>query len=104
MTRSVRFRAEPVQCSGAGCVSRACTRDGAAPAYVRRMLVNEFLLLRRKWARVGPTGEIELINDRPDHATIHADRQARWPLPWPDGVGNTTRLPRPPAGRPRRGR
>jgi RNA polymerase sigma-70 factor (sigma-E family) len=44
--------------------------------YVRRMLVNEFLSWRRKWARVVPTAEIEFVDDAPDHATAHADRQA----------------------------
>jgi len=55
---------------------RRIERLDVPPAYVRRMLVNEFLSWRRKWARVVPTGEIELIDDMPDHATMHADRQA----------------------------
>ncbi len=44
--------------------------------YVRRMLVNEFLSWRRKWARMVPTAETDLVDDAPDHATSHADRQA----------------------------
>ncbi len=45
-------------------------------SYVRRMLVNEFVSWRRKWSRVVPRAEIHLIDDRPDYASTHADRQA----------------------------
>jgi RNA polymerase sigma factor (sigma-70 family) len=44
-------------------------------SYVRRMLVNEFLSWRRKWARIIPAAEVSLSDDRPDHAHAHADRQ-----------------------------
>jgi RNA polymerase sigma-70 factor (sigma-E family) len=44
--------------------------------YVRKMLVNEFLSWRRKWARVVPMSDVELFDDRPDDATTHADRGA----------------------------
>src|SRR3954451_17994661 len=44
-------------------------------AYVRRMLVNEFLSFRRKWGRLVPVGETAEPPPRgPDHATDHADR------------------------------
>jgi RNA polymerase sigma-70 factor (sigma-E family) len=45
-------------------------------SYVRRMLVNEFVSWRRKWARLVPTADIVLVDDAPDHASSHADRQA----------------------------
>jgi len=43
-------------------------------AYVRRMVVNEYLSWRRKWSRVVPVAEV--IDDRrtPDHAERHAER------------------------------
>jgi RNA polymerase sigma-70 factor (sigma-E family) len=44
--------------------------------YVRKMLVNEFVSWRRKWARLVPTAEIDLFDDGPDLATTHADRSA----------------------------
>jgi len=42
-------------------------------AYVRRMVVNEYLSWRRRWARVVP---VEFVPDpgEPDFATAHADR------------------------------
>ena len=45
-------------------------------AYVRRMLVNEYLSWRRKWARLIPVPEIWAHEERsePDHAEEHADR------------------------------
>ena len=46
------------------------SRDG----YVRRMLVNEYLSWRRKWARIVPSNEIRPIDNSPDHSTGHADR------------------------------
>ncbi len=46
------------------------------PSYVRRMLVNEFVSWRRKWSRIVPTADIHVVDDRPDHASTHADRQA----------------------------
>jgi RNA polymerase sigma-70 factor (sigma-E family) len=44
-------------------------------AYVRRMIVNEFLSWRRKWARISPVAELP---DRagPDQADGHAERDA----------------------------
>jgi RNA polymerase sigma-70 factor (sigma-E family) len=44
--------------------------------YVRKMLVNEFLSWRRKWARIVPTAQVDLFDDGPDLATAHADRSA----------------------------
>src|SRR5579875_929378 len=49
------------------------------PSYVRRMLVNEYLSWRRKWARVVPVASAEPrweLDDTPDPATTHADRAA----------------------------
>jgi RNA polymerase sigma-70 factor (sigma-E family) len=46
------------------------------PTYVRRMLVNEFVSWRRKWSRIVPMADVQLVDDRPDHASVHADRQA----------------------------
>lgn len=47
-------------------------------AYIRRMVVNEFLSWRRKWARVIPRADVEVPTWVPgaavDHATNHADR------------------------------
>lgn len=42
-------------------------------AYVRRMVVNEYVSWRRKWARIVPRAE--LIDERsvPDHADRHAE-------------------------------
>jgi len=51
----------------------------APSAYVRRMLVNEFVSWRRKWARIVPRSDIAaLMRDRsePDHADAHAERTA----------------------------
>jgi len=46
-------------------------------AYLRRMIVNEYLSWRRKWARVTPTETVdEPASDAPDHATTHAERDA----------------------------
>jgi RNA polymerase sigma-70 factor (sigma-E family) len=42
-------------------------------AYVRRMLVNEYVSWRRRWARVLPSARIELPAE-PDPAGRHADR------------------------------
>jgi RNA polymerase sigma-70 factor (sigma-E family) len=42
-------------------------------AYVRRMIVNEYLSWRRRWARVTPYAEVEPDAVR-DHADQHADR------------------------------
>ena len=45
-------------------------------SYIRRMVVNEYLSWRRKWARLVPFADITLFDDRPDEATRHADRDA----------------------------
>lgn len=50
-------------------------------AYVRRMLVNEHLSWRRKWARIVPHTDAtaRLIDERGahhDHATVHGERDA----------------------------
>jgi RNA polymerase sigma-70 factor (sigma-E family) len=45
-------------------------------AYVRRMIVNEFVSWRRKWARIIPVSSVELPAQVPDHADAHAERDA----------------------------
>jgi RNA polymerase sigma-70 factor (sigma-E family) len=47
-------------------------------AYVRRMLVNEHLSWRRKWARIVPFADVgtNLIDDGSDHAARHGERDA----------------------------
>lgn len=47
----------------------------ARDSYVRRMLVNEYLSWRRKWARIVPLPDIEVSDAHPDFATAHADRE-----------------------------
>ena len=49
-------------------------RLDAPESYVRRMLVNEFLSWRRKWGRIVLHDEVLPPDDRPDHASAHADR------------------------------
>ncbi len=49
----------------------------APVAYVRRMLVNEFVSWRRKWARIVPRSDVVRLlgqPSEPDHADRHADR------------------------------
>jgi RNA polymerase sigma-70 factor (sigma-E family) len=59
---------------------RACRhwdriRDCAVPdAYVRRMVVNEYLAWRRKWARYSPRPEIDITDVVPDPAEALAVR------------------------------
>jgi len=61
---------------------RACEQwdrigEMALPAaYVRRMVVNEFLSLKRRWARIVPFDPIRHDAERPDHAAEHAERDA----------------------------
>ena len=43
-------------------------------AYVRRMVVNEYLSWRRKWARIIPRSEIDTGILAPDHAETLAER------------------------------
>ena len=43
-------------------------------AYVRRMVVNEYVSWRRKWGRIVPRAEIVDERREPDHADRHADR------------------------------
>jgi RNA polymerase sigma-70 factor (sigma-E family) len=47
---------------------------GAPEAYVRRMVVNEYLSWRRKWARIVPQADVVDERAVPDHADQHADR------------------------------
>ena len=54
-------------------------------AYVRRMLVNQFVSWRRKWARVVPVALIEHPVQVADHAVHHAERD--------DLFGRLARLP-----------
>lgn len=44
-------------------------------AYVRRMIVNEYLSWRRKWHRITPVADVdEFMPNAPDHATGHSER------------------------------
>jgi RNA polymerase sigma-70 factor (sigma-E family) len=43
-------------------------------AYVRRIVVNQYLNWRRKWSRVVPAADIPEHRTAPDHAEQHADR------------------------------
>jgi RNA polymerase sigma factor (sigma-70 family) len=52
-------------------ISRLDTPD----LYIRRMLINEYISWRRKWARIQPAATIALIDTEPDVAQTHADRQ-----------------------------
>lgn len=45
----------------------------AREAYVRRMLVNELLSWRRKWARVLPFADV-IVGAEPDPSVAHAER------------------------------
>jgi RNA polymerase sigma-70 factor (sigma-E family) len=46
-------------------------------AYVRRMVVNEFLSWRRRAGRAFPVARLDdLVDAEPDHALAHADRDA----------------------------
>jgi RNA polymerase sigma-70 factor (sigma-E family) len=46
-------------------------------AYVRRMITNEYLSWRRRWARQVPVERVSPPPpDTPDHATTHAERSA----------------------------
>ena len=45
-------------------------------AYVRRMVVNEFLSWRRKWARYVPYAEVDPDAREPDYAEAQAERSA----------------------------
>lgn len=55
-------------------------------AYVRRMIVNEYLSWRRKWARVLPSAAPRESDDPSDHAAVVADRA--------ELVAELARLPR----------
>jgi RNA polymerase sigma-70 factor (sigma-E family) len=50
------------------------TAAGTPDAYVRRMVVNEYVSWRRKWGRLIPTAEIVDQRQEPDHAERHAER------------------------------
>jgi RNA polymerase sigma-70 factor (sigma-E family) len=43
-------------------------------AYVRRMVVNEFLSWRRKWARYVPQADVDPATTQADHADAQAER------------------------------
>ena len=50
-------------------------------AYLRRMVTNEYLSWRRRWARITPHAEVPATAEpgagtEPDHAEAHADRAA----------------------------
>lgn len=44
-------------------------------AYVRKMIVNEYLSWRRKWVRFVPRGQITLAGQHPDHADRVAEHE-----------------------------
>ena len=54
-----------------GRISELESPDG----YVRRMVVNEFVSWRRKWARIIPAADVVPADTASDHADAHADRQ-----------------------------
>jgi RNA polymerase sigma-70 factor (sigma-E family) len=46
-------------------------------AYLKKMIVNEYLSWRRRWSRVLPVESVPVpLPDLPDHASRHADREA----------------------------
>lgn len=50
-------------------------------AYLRRMVTNEYLSWRRRWARITPQADVSALVETgpasdPDHAETHADRAA----------------------------
>jgi RNA polymerase sigma-70 factor (sigma-E family) len=45
-------------------------------AYVRRMVANEYLSWRRRWARVTPHAELAGVGAQPDHSETYAERDA----------------------------
>jgi RNA polymerase sigma-70 factor (sigma-E family) len=45
-------------------------------AYLRRMVTNEYLSWRRRWARVAPRSDVEVAGSVSDHADTYADRDA----------------------------
>lgn len=45
-------------------------------AYVRRMVVNEYISTRRRWGRMVPTADVDPGHRVPDPATAQADRDA----------------------------
>jgi len=50
----------------------------APSAYVRRMIVNEFVSWRRKWARIVPSSDVAMMLDEraDDHHADHPERDA----------------------------
>ena len=49
---------------------------GAVHAYLRRMVINEHVSWRRKWARLVPHGDVPDARTVADHAERHAERDA----------------------------
>lgn len=45
-------------------------------AYLRRMITNEYLSWRRRWARIAPRPDIGAAAPVADHAVAHAERDA----------------------------
>jgi len=46
-------------------------------AYLKKMIVNEYLSWRRRWSRVQPVESVPVpTSDLPDHASRHAERDA----------------------------
>jgi RNA polymerase sigma-70 factor (sigma-E family) len=52
------------------------SRVESPDAYARRMIVNQYLSWRRKWARYVPVGDVRVQESRPDHADMYAERAA----------------------------
>jgi len=48
----------------------------APELYVRRMITNEYLSWRRRWARVVPYAEVGITDAAADHVGAHAERDA----------------------------
>lgn len=46
------------------------------PTYVRKMVVNEYISWRRKWARIIPRADLTDDRETPDPAIGHAERDA----------------------------
>jgi RNA polymerase sigma-70 factor (sigma-E family) len=51
-----------------------CAQADQPDAYIRRILVNEYLSWRRKWARLIPTARVDSEAATPDHADQYESR------------------------------
>jgi RNA polymerase sigma-70 factor (sigma-E family) len=56
---------------------RHISRTEHPEAYLKKMIVNEYLSWRRRWSRVQPVESVpDMLPDAPDHASRHAEREA----------------------------